>query len=423
MAAIKKIIAREILDSRGVPTIEGKLILDNDRAVTAVASSGESRGKFEGQELRDGDEERYGGKGVTKAVSYINDLIGPKLAGVPVEKQIDIDYWLQHADTTENFAVLGVNTASVISQLVLKANALNTGLPIYKYVNEVFCKSFNTSIPIARVPSGMFCMINGGKHGSKNLEFQEFQIIPSTANKFSKSLEIAVKVYSSLKQILDYRNAGISVSDEGGFAPNLLTNVDSLELIKETLIQKRIKLGVDIFIGLDLAASDFFIDGKYAIKDKPQPLKPTEYLEYLKELTKNYSILILEDSIDQEDHENWTKLNETIGDQAYIVADDFVAGNKERLEHSIKDRSISGVLLKMNQVGTISQMMETIHLAKQANLKLIISHRLGESNDSLIADLAVGVQADFVKFGAPVRGERIAKYNRLLEIENAIFSN
>ena len=242
MAAIKKIIAREILDSRGVPTIEGKLILDNDKAVTAVASSGESRGKFEGLELRDTDAERYNGMGVSKAVSYINDLIAPKLAGVPIEKQIDIDYWLQHADGTENFSILGVNTASVISQLVLKANALNSGLPIYKYVNEVFCKAFNTTIPLSRVPSPIFCMINGGKHGSKNLEFQEFQIIPSTANKFSTSLEIAGKVYASLKQILDYRNAGISVSEEGGFAPNLLTNVDSLELIKETLIQKKIKL-------------------------------------------------------------------------------------------------------------------------------------------------------------------------------------
>lgn len=422
MAAIKKIIAREILDSRGVPTIEAKLILDNDRAVSAIASSGESRGKYEGVEIRDCDPERYGGKGVKKAVSYINDLIGPKLAGVPVEKQIDIDYWLQQADGTPNFASIGVNTASVLSQLVLKANALNSGLPIYKYVNDIFCKNFKTTLPITKVPSGMFCMINGGKHGSKNLEFQEFQIIPSTANKFSTSLEIAVKVYSSLKQILDYRNAGISVSDEGGFAPNLLTNVDSLELIKETLIQKRIKLGVDIFIGLDIAASDFYVDGKYIIKDKPQPLKPNEYLEYLDDLAKNYSILILEDSIDQEDHENWTKLNETIGDQSYIIADDFVAGDKTRLEHSIKDRSISGVLLKMNQVGTITQMMETIYLAKQANIKLIISHRLGESNDSLIADLAVGVQADFVKFGAPVRGERIAKYNRLLEIEEAILS-
>lgn len=420
MAKIQKIIAREILDSRGIPTIEGKLTLDNGENVYATATSGESRGRHEGFEIRDRDEKRYEGMGVLKPVSFINDLIAPKLIGVDVSKHFDVDFWLKQADATDDFSNLGVNTAFLVSQLVLKAAAKSQNIPIYQYINKVFNESFKKTIPLAKTPAGIFCMINGGKHGSKSLEFQEFQVIPSTANKFSKSLEISVEVYSALKKILDYRNAGTSVSEEGGFSPNLLTNIDAIEVIKETLTQKKLIPGLDVFLGIDAAASDYFHDGKYHIKDKPNPMEPNDYIEYLENIAKDYNILVLEDAVDEEDHDSWAKINKKLGNTSYIVADDFVAGNKVRLEHSIKDNSINGVLFKFNQVGTFAQMFETINFAQNSNLKIVISHRLGESNDTLLADLAVGVQADFVKFGAPVRGERVAKYNRLLEIESEI---
>lgn len=420
MAKIKKIMAREILDSRGIPTIEGKLILDNDRYVTAIAPSGESIGKYEGFELRDNDADTYNGLGVKKAVSYINDLIGPKLIGISCEKQIEIDYWLMKIDPTENRNQIGVNTMLTISQLVLKAAAVDAGLPYYKYVHLLCNKLFNNPFQIQKMPSPIFNIINGGKHGVKNLEFQEFQIIPPTSLKFSQALQTAVELYHSFKKLLDYRNAGIAVSEEGGFTPFLLSNHDALLLIREGIGQQNKLLGVDMFIGLDLAASNYYKDGKYIIKDKKNGLKTEEYINYIIELSSEFKMLILEDPIEQEDFVNWKNINQKAGNNAYVVADDFVSGNKTRLLKAIKENACSGVLLKFNQKGTIAEIIETINLAKQANLKIVFSHRLGETNDSFIADFAVGVQADFVKFGAPSRGERVAKYNRLLEIETEL---
>jgi len=422
MAKVKEIISRQILDSRGCPTIEAKLTLDNGLYVTAVASSGESRGKYEGIELRDHKENYFNGLSVLKSVSYINELISPKLKGVDVLRHTDIDFWLLKADNTKKYEVLGVNTLSVISQLFIKAAALSQNIPLYKYINYFYNKNFKRNNIISRVPSGIFCLINGSKHGSKNLDFQEFQVVPSTANTFSKSLEIAVESYFSLKKILDYRNAGISVSDEGGFSPNLLTNTDALDVIKETLVQKKLILGVDVFLGIDAASSDYFIGDKYNIKDKPNPLKTDEYIDYIKTITSDYSILILEDVINEDDSESWIKLNNQIGNESYVIADDFVAGDNEKLKKAVTDKSISGVLLKFNQTATITELLQTINIAQNSNLKVVISQRLGESNDTILSDIAVGVQADFVKFGAPVRGERVAKYNRLLEIESEIIS-
>lgn len=423
MAKIKKIIAREILDSRGVPTIEGKLILDNDKTVTAIASSGESRGKYEGVELRDSDENRYDGLGVKKAVSYINDMIGPKLISVSPEKQTDVDYWLIAADGTENRSQLGVNTLLTISQLILKAAALQQNLPLYKYFNSLYNQTFKKQIPLEKISAPIFCLINGGKHGAKNLEFQEFQIIPSSSSNFSQSLQLGVEIYHNLKKVLDYRNAGITVSEEGGFAPNLLTNIDGLEIIRETLLQKRHQLGVDIFLGVDLAASNFYKNGRYVIKDRASPLSTNEYIEYLVGINKEYSLLVMEDPIEEEDFENWKKINSKLGSNTYIVGDDFIAGNKKRLLRAINEKAASSIVIKFNQVSTITEMLEIINLAKEANFKIIFSHRTGETNDPITADLAVGIQADFVKFGAPVRGERVAKYNRLLEIEEEINRN
>ena len=416
MAKIQKITAREVLDSRGIPTIEGYLLLDTGELVSAIAPSGESLGKYEWAELRDGDA-RYDGMGVKKAISYINDLIAPKLIGADPSTQSEIDDWLIKADNGSNGQTLGVNTTMTISQLILKAAALSQKIPIYKYINTLGNAITEKKVILEQMPGCIITVINGGKHGNKNLDFQEFQIIPSTSYSYSQCLEFAVEAYSALKKVLEYRNAGISVSEEGGFVPNLLTNVDALEVIKESLVQRKLHLGVDVYMGLDLAASQFFKNNHYIIKDKSQPLKVEDYIDFLVLINKEYNILILEDPLEQEDFNNWTKLNEKIGTNTYVVGDDFLAGKKERLQRAIKERSCSAMLVKLNQTGTITELLELIEIARTANLKIIVSHRLGESNDSFIADLAVGIQADFVKFGSPVRGERVAKYNRLLSIE------
>ncbi|HLL61316.1 MAG TPA: hypothetical protein VK338_06375 [Candidatus Nitrosocosmicus sp.] len=420
MAKIKKIRAREILDSRGIPTIEGQLILDNDQEIYASASSGESLGKYEGCELRDADNSRYFGMGVKKAVSYINDLLAPKLVGTDPMRQADIDFWLLKADGTPDRSRLGVNSMMVVSQLVFKAAAYQSGLKLYKYINDYFNKTYKKNIQLEKIPSPIFSMINGGKHGTKNLEFQEFQFIPSTALRFNEALEMGVSMYSMLKTVLDYRNAGISVSEEGGFTPNLLTNSDALEVMKETLLQKKIKLGVDAFFGLDIAAAQFIKGDKYRIKDKPNPLSVTDYIAYIAELIKQYNILVVEDPIGEEDFANWHVLSEMVGENTYIVGDDFIAGSKDRLKRASDQKSCSSVLIKYNQVATISEIFEFVNVAKDANVKTIFSQRLGETNDSIIADFAVGIQSYFVKFGAPVRGERVAKYNRLLQINDEL---
>lgn len=423
MAKIKKITAREILDSRGIPTIQGRLELDNGHIVYASASSGESLGKYEACELRDKDLTRYAGQGVTQAVNYINNLLAPKLVGISPERQEDVDYWLLKADGSKDRSVLGTNTISVLSQLLLKSSANNAGLSIYKYVEAYFNKIYKKKIAVEKLPSPIFNIINGGKHGTKNLEFQEFQLIPSTAVQFSNALEMAANIYNTLKNVLDYRNAGISVSEEGGFTPNLLTNNDALEIMKESLIQNKIQLGVDAFLGLDIAASQFMKNDKYTLKDKPAALTVTEYIQYLDEIIKKYSLLIVEDPLNDEDFPNWHKLTDQIGINTYIVGDDFIAGSKERLVKAVADKACSAIVLKFNQVATLSELFEVVNLAKDANIKLVFSQRLGETNDSIIADIAVGIQSDFVKFGAPVRGERVAKYNRLLEIEGEIEKN
>ena len=273
MAKIKKIVATEVLDSRGYPTIECLLELDNDMLIRSYASSGESLGKYEGVELRDQDPTRYFGLGVNKAISYINELIAPKLIGIDPLRQFDIDRWLIEADGTPNQEKIGVNTISSVSQIILKAGAQASGIPLFVYINKIFNQFYGKTTVIEKIPNLIVTLINGGKHGTRNLEMQEFQIIPATSMSYKQSLQFAVESYHNLKQVLDYRNAGIAVSEEGGFAPSLLTNMDALEVIKESLIQRKVKLGVDVHLGLDLAASQYFINGRYSIKDKSQSLR------------------------------------------------------------------------------------------------------------------------------------------------------
>lgn len=420
MALIKKITAREVLDSRGIPTIEGILTTTDDIEVRAQVPSGESTGKHEGVEVRDNNLDRYLGQGVQTAVSYINTAIAPKLVGVDTTLQNEIDMWLLQADGTETYKKLGVNTIMIISQLILKASAAAAKKPLYEYINSLYNNLYNQNVQITRVPSPIYNMINGGKHGTKNLDFQEFHLVPSTSKSFSTTLEFAVSAYSGLKNLFTQRNADVSVSEEGGFTPNLFTNTEAFDIIKEVLLTRKLKLGVDIYMGVDCAPEYYFKNRRYAIKDQAAALETKEYIEFMIEAVNKYNMLIVEDPLHEEDFDGWTTITKEIGAQAYIVADDFVAGSTERLKRAAEKRACNAVLVKFNQLGTISEMFKFIATVREVDMKLIVSHRMGETTDPTIADLGVGVQADFVKFGSPARGERIVKYNRLLEIESLL---
>ncbi len=417
MAKIKNIVAEEIIDSRAFPTILGRLFLDNGSMVETSVPAGTSIGKYEAVELRDGDMSRFGGMGVSKAVSYINNLIAPKLVGVDPQKQQEIDSWLIKADGTKDKSKLGANTILTISQLATKAASATLGIPLFAYINKLYKDLYKSEIKLERIPVPLFNIINGGKHANDALNFQEFHVIPSSSFSFSKAYQIGVEFYHELRQVLLYRNSNTSVGEEGGFAPNFATNTDALEILKETLVRRNLKLGVDVFFGLDLAASYFYKDDRYVIRDRAHPMKVDEYLQFVTALTKNYSILILEDPINQDDWSSWSRLNSTISQNVYLTGDDLIATNKERLEKAIKEKACSAVIIKLNQIGTVTETLGVVDLARKNNLSYIFSHRSGESNDSFIADFSVGIQADFVKFGGPSRGERVAKYNRLWEIE------
>lgn len=417
MLKIKKIHAYEIIDSRGFPTIEGKLILDSGQEVVSSVPAGTSIGKYEALELRDNDKTRFDGMGVLQAVSYINDLLGPKLIGVSPSKIADIDKWLGQADATKNKSKLGANTCLTISQLVAKAGAVEQGVPLFQYLNALFTLLFKSQIKLEKIPTPIFNMINGGKHANNNLDFQEFQMIPSSSYNFTQAYRMGVEFFHELAKVLTYRNANISVGEEGGFTPNFTTNFDALEVLTETVSQKKYQLGVDVFLGLDIAASHFHKEDSYEIKDKVHPLKTSDYFDFIKDLLQRYSPIILEDPLDQDDWDSWNKLNALISKETYLVGDDLLATNKERLMKAIKEKTCSAILVKPNQIGTVTETLEVIDIARKNNFNYIISHRSGETNDSFIADLSVAVQSDFVKFGAPSRGERVAKYNRLWEIE------
>ncbi len=417
MAKIKKIHAYEIIDSRGYPTIEGKLFLDNGMEVVSSVPSGTSMGKYEALDLRDNDKTRFEGMGVNQAVNYINTLLGPKLTGVSPSKINDIDNWLTQADGTKNKSKLGTNTCLAISQLVARAGAMELGIPLFKYLNKLYTQLFKSELKMQRIPSPIFSMINGGKHANNHLDFQEFQIIPSSSFNFSQAYRLGVEFFHELLKVLAYRNASISVGEEGGFTPNFVMNFDALEVLKETITQMKYQVSVDIFLALDIAASHFYNEGSYIIKEKGHPLKSDEYFLYVAELLKKYSPLVLEDPFDQDDWSTWGKLSKMISRETYLVGDDLLASNKARLTRAIKDTSCSTILLKPNQIGTITETLEVIDMARKNNFNYIISQRSGETNDTFVADLSVAVQSDFVKFGAPSRGERVAKYNRLWEIE------
>ncbi len=416
MAKIKQIFAYEIIDSRGYPTVEGRLQLDSGVEVTTSVPAGTSVGKYETPEVRDGDAHRFDGMGVSKAVQNINNLIAQHLVGLSPLQQKEIDEWLFQANVANNNKI-GANAILTVSQLIVKAAAADLKIPLFNYINQLYKTLFNSQITIEKIPTPIFNIINGGKHANNNLEFQEFQIIPSSSFAFSKSYQIGVETFHELKKVLEYRNANISVGEEGGFAPNLSTNTDAFEVINETIGRKNLHLGLDIFLGVDMASSHFYKGKKYFVRSRPDPMNTEQYIEFLMELIKQYIFLLVEDPLDQDDFEAWAKLNQILPKTVYLVGDDLLATNKDRLSKAIDTKACTTILVKPNQIGTISKTLEVIDVARKNNFNYVVSHRSGETNDSFIADFAVGVQSDFVKFGAPSRGERVAKYNRLWQIE------
>lgn len=411
-------VAREILDSRGDPTVETTVILESGYRATASVPAGTSLGKYEAVELRDKDEKRYGGMGVLNAVSNVNGTIAAKLKGVDATDQAAVDKTMIDLDGSPDKHVLGSNAILSVSMAACAAVAAAKRVPLYQYINSLFQPFVPTTL--TRIPTPTFNIINGGKHGSGNLDFQEFHVVPATNKPFSQALKMGVELYKSVKQILKYRNAIYSVGYEGGFAPNLFTNLDALEILSEAIKGSPYAAGVDVFLGLDVAANSFHQDRGYQIKDKPGLLSSADFMKYLLELHKTYRLLILEDPLSEDDWEHWIELSKSIGNEVLIVGDDLLATNPDRLKRAIQEKACSAVLAKPNQIGTVSEFFSVVAIAKQSGIKTIVSHRSGETNDAFVADLAVGVQSDYVKFGAPARGERVAKYNRLLQIETEL---
>ncbi|KKQ85286.1 MAG: Enolase [Candidatus Woesebacteria bacterium GW2011_GWB1_38_8] len=415
MSKVSKIWARQILDSRGNPTVEAACQLDSGEVSVASVPSGATNGTNEALELRDNDPEKYLGKGVSKAVKNVNEILGPGVWGLDVTDQEKIDTRLIELDGTANKSKYGANSILAVSVVVTKAAALASKQPLYVWVNTLAQRvGINAQI---KVPNPIFNMINGGLHGAGNLDFQEFHVIPATIKSFSDALRMGVEVYMTLGKDLARRGAIHSVGDEGGYAPNLFTNADALEVIYESIKETPYQIGRDLFLGLDVRATVFYKNGEYVIRDKSAPLSDDALLEYYKYINGQYHLSHLEDAFHEDAWESWKKLSQMLQEQVLIVGDDLLATNIERVKKAIQEKSCNAILVKPNQAGTITETMKVIKTARDAGWKVITSHRSGETVDWFIADFAVGTGSDYVKFGAPARGERVVKYNRLLSIE------
>ncbi|RLC32662.1 phosphopyruvate hydratase [Candidatus Woesebacteria bacterium] len=418
MAKITKIWAREILDSRAVPTVEAACQIDTGHVAVASVPSGASTGTHEAQELRDNDPERYGGKGVLTAVSNVNKILGPAIVGMDPAQQEEIDAKLISLDGTENKTKYGGNAILAISMVVSKMGAMASKQPLYAWIN-ILSQKIGMK-PVLKVPTSIFNMINGGLHGAGNLDFQEFHVIPATNKSFADGLRAGSEIYTSLGENLARRGAIHSVGDEGGYAPNLFTNADALEIVVESIKATNYDLGRDVSLGLDVAASVFYKNGEYSIRDKTSPMDEATIIEYYKNLNSRYHLTILEDPLHEDAWDSWKKLSAIMSPHLSLVGDDLLATNPKRVEKAIREKACNAILVKPNQIGTVTETLKVIKQAKDAKWKVIVSHRSGETNDWFIADFAVGVGAEYVKFGAPARGERIAKYNRLTNVETEI---
>ena len=411
MATIKSVKAREILDSRGNPTVEAEVVLADGTAGVASVPSGASTGKYEAVELRDGDKSRYRGLGVLKAVEHVNNEVASAIAGMSALDQPAIDQRLIELDGTANKARLGANAILATSLAVARAAAGFRGVPLYRYLGGARAK---------QLPVPMLNILNGGKHASGSVDFQEFMIVPAGAADFHKAMQMSSEVYHSLRRVLEDKRLSTNVGDEGGFAPQLPANEDALRLILTAVDRAGYKAGQDLFIALDPAASTFYQDGEYVLSREGVTLSPTEMIDYYVKLISDYPIVSIEDGLVEDDWANWSLLTARLGKKTQVVGDDLYATNMKRLEKGIDQRASNSILVKVNQIGTISETLAVIERARQAGWTTIVSHRSGETEDTTIADLAVASNAEFIKSGAPCRSERLAKYNRLLRIEEEL---
>ena len=414
MAKIKEIKGREIFDSRGNPTVEVDVILNNGIVGTAAVPSGASTGTREAIELRDGDMKRFSGKGVLKAVENVNKIIAPVLIGKEPAKQKEIDQLMIALDGTENKGKLGANAILGVSMAVVKAAAQAEGLPVFQYLGG---KKAN------RLPLPFLNIINGGKHADNNVDIQEFMIVPLGAPSFSEAFRYAVETYHCLKAVLKASGHPTAVGDEGGFAPNFSSNEEAIDLIIDGIEKAGYKPGKDIAIALDSAASEFYQDSLYVMKADNKKLSSDQMVSYYAKLISQYPIISLEDSLAENDWNGWKVLTGQLGKKIQLVGDDIFVTNKKILAEGIKQGVANSVLIKLNQIGTVTETLETVELAKNNGYTCMFSHRSGETRDTFLSDIAVATGCGQIKTGAPARSERVAKYNRLLRIEELLGKN
>ncbi|MGD9681508.1 MAG: phosphopyruvate hydratase [Candidatus Obscuribacterales bacterium] len=414
MTHIEEISAMEILDSRGNPTVEVTVVLSNGAAGRAAVPSGASTGSFEAVEIRDKDPKRYGGKGVLTAIAHIHDTVSKSLIGASAMEQVLIDHELQRLDGTDNKSKLGANATLGVSLAVAKAAANALGMPLFRYVGGV-------SACVLPVP--LMNILNGGKHAQDGVDLQEFMIAPVGARSFSEGLQWGVETYHSLKSVLHKKGLSTGVGDEGGFAPSLKANEEALELIVEAIEKAGFKPGEQVSLALDPASTEFYEKGKYHLATENKSLTSSEMVKYYEKLTANYPIVSIEDGLAEEDWDGWKELTIAIGDRVQLVGDDLFVTNTTRLKRGIELGVGNSILIKPNQIGTLTETIAAISMATESGYTSVLSHRSGETEDATIADLAVAMSTGQIKTGAPCRSERTAKYNQLLRIERDLGSS
>jgi enolase len=415
MATISRIIGREVMDSRGNPTVEADVYLDTGAMGRACAPSGASTGSREALELRDGDKARYLGKGVLLAVAAINDKIAPAILGLDAADQANVDQVMIDLDGTENKEVLGANAILAVSLAVAKAEAIAQHIPLYEHIANLNGTPGQYSMPVP-----MMNIINGGEHADNNIDIQEFMVQPVGAPNFKEALRMGAEIFHSLKKVLHAKGLSTAVGDEGGFAPNLGSNEEALSTIITAVENAGYKMDEDITLALDCAASEFYKNGQYVLSGEDKSFDSEGFGDYLAELSQRYPIVSIEDGLDESDWDGWASLTKKIGDKVQLVGDDLFVTNTKILKRGIDNGIGNSILIKFNQIGSLTETLNAIRMAKEAGFTVVISHRSGETEDATIADLAVGTAAGQIKTGSLCRSDRVAKYNQLLRIEEAL---
>ncbi|WP_220208222.1 phosphopyruvate hydratase [Reticulibacter mediterranei] len=411
MTTIEEVTAHEILDSRGNPTVQVEVLLMGGASGVAAVPSGASTGAHEAVELRDGDKSRYGGKGVLKAVENVNKQISEAIVGLDATDQALLDEVMIELDGTPNKAKLGANAILGVSLAVAKAAAQAQGQPLYRYLGGVSART---------LPVPMMNILNGGKHADNSTDMQEYMVLPVGASSFREALRMGAEVYQGLKKVLHGKKLNTNVGDEGGFAPSLGSNREALEVIVAAIEAAGYKPGVDIFLGMDPAATEFYENGKYVLAREGRTLTSSEMVDLYEKWIGEYPIVTIEDGLAEDDWEGWSQLRQRLGSRVQLVGDDLFVTNTARLKRGISERSANSILIKLNQIGSLSETLDAIEMAKRAAFTAVVSHRSGETEDTTIADLVVATNAGQIKTGAPARSERVAKYNRLLVIEDEL---